>query len=239
VISDAGVRNTVRMLPSEEVSYEWAEDALAVEPSVGYVGLYLGLEGDIAGNGASAANDWIYETWNVDALWLNPLVEPDAPMMFVSFPTLKDSSHDPGPKRRHTCEIVTFVDPDAFKAWEQEGMHRGDPRSPAYLEMKEKIEHNLLAQFGRHYPRLVPMVNFVASSTPVSVATYTGAEHGAMYGLSTSPDRFLNDALRPRTPIGGLFLAGQDVCCPGVTGALMGGLMAAVSIEPRLLRLLR
>jgi len=83
------------------------------------------------------------------------------------------------------------------------------------------------------------MVKFVASSTPVSVATYTGAEHGAMYGLSTAPGRFLSDALRPRTPIGGLFLAGQDACCPGVTGALMGGLMAAVSVDPKLLTLLR
>lgn len=239
VISDAGIRNTIHMLPSEEISYEWAQDALSVEPSVGYVGLYLGLEGDIASNGATTANDWIYETWNVDALWRNPLAEPDAPMLFVSFPSLKDPNHDPGPKHRHTCEIVTFVDPDAFKAWEHEDMHRGERRDPAYLEMKEKVEHNLLAQFGRHYPRLASMVNFVASSTPVSVATFTGAEHGAMYGLSTSPDRFLNDALRPRTPIGGLFLAGQDVCCPGVTGALMGGLMAAVSVEPGLLRLLR
>jgi hypothetical protein len=35
-----------------------------------------------------------------------------------------------------------------------------------------------------------------------------------------------------------LFLAGQDACCPGVTGALMGGLMAAVATEPKLLRLL-
>jgi len=239
VISDAGIRNTIRLLPSEEVSYDWAQDALAVEPSVGYVGLYLGLEGDIASNGASTANDWIYEDWNVDALWNDPGGESEAPMVFVSFPSLKDPSHDPGPKHRHTCEIVSFVDPDAFKAWEHEGMHRGDPRETAYVATKERIEHKLLAQFGRHYPRLAPMVNFVTSSTPVSVATYTGAEHGAMYGLSTSPDRFLNDALRPRTPIGGLFLAGQDVCCPGVTGALMGGLMAAVSVEPGLLRLLR
>jgi all-trans-retinol 13,14-reductase len=83
------------------------------------------------------------------------------------------------------------------------------------------------------------MVNFVTSSTPLSLASITGAEHGAMYGLSTSPDRFMSDALRPRTPIGGLFLAGQDACCPGVTGALMGGLMAAISVEPRLLRLMR
>lgn len=239
VISDVGIRNTLRMLPSSEVSYEWARDALAIEPSIGYVGLYLGLEGDIAANGASPANEWIYESWNVDALWRNPLIEPDAPMFFVSFPSLKDPAHDPGPRQRHSCEIVAFVDPDAFTAWEHEGMKRGDPRDPGYLELKEKIELNLLSQFGRQFPRLAPMVKFVASSTPVSVATYTGAEHGAMYGLSTAPERFLSDALRPRTPIGGLFLAGQDACCPGVTGALMGGLMAAVSVEPKLLTLLR
>jgi all-trans-retinol 13,14-reductase len=239
VISDTGVRNTLRLLPSEEVSYDWAQDALAIEPSIGYVGLYLGLEGDIARHGATTANDWIYESWNVDAVWRSPLVEPDAPMMFVSFPSLKDPTHQPGPQLRHTCEIVALVDPDAFKAWEHENMKPGQPRDPGYLEMKEKIELHLLAQFRRHYPALSPMVKFVASSTPLSTAAYTGAEHGAMYGLSTAPDRFLSDALRPRTPIGGLFLAGQDACCPGVTGALMGGLMAAVAIEPDLLRLLR
>ena len=239
VISDAGVRTTLRLLPSEEVDYEWARDVLQIEPSVGYVGLYLGLEGDIAANGASTANDWIYESWDVDQLWRNPLIEPDAPMMFVSFPSLKDPLHDPGEALRHTCEIVTFVDPDAFAPWEREGMKRGDARDPGYLELKERIEQNLLSQFARHFPRLAPMVRYVTSSTPISVSTYTGAEHGAMYGLATTPARFLSDALRPRTPIGGLFLAGQDACCPGVTGALLGGLMAAVSVEPRLLTLLR
>ena len=239
VISDAGVRTTLRLLPSEEVDYEWARDVLQIEPSVGYVGLYLGLDGDIAANGASTANDWIYESWDVDQLWRNPLIEPDAPMMFVSFPSLKDPRHDPGESLRHTCEIVAFVDPDAFAPWERESMKRGDARDPGYLELKERIEQNLLSQFRRHFPRLAPMVRYVTSSTPISVSTYTGAEHGAMYGLATTPARFLSDALRPRTPIGGLFLAGQDACCPGVTGALLGGLMAAVSVEPRLLTLLR
>ena len=239
VVSDAGARNTLRMLPSEEVDYDWARDALEIEPSVGYVGLYLGLEGDVAANGGTPANDWIYESWDVDQLWRNPLIEPDAPMMFVSFPSLKDPKHDPGERNRHTCEIVTFVDPDAFTPWEHESMKKGEARDPGYLELKEKIEQNLLSQFGRHYPRLAPMVRYVTSSTPISVATYTGAEHGAMYGLATTPERFLSDALRPRTPIGGLFLAGQDACCPGVTGALLGGLMAAIAAEPRLLALLR
>jgi all-trans-retinol 13,14-reductase len=239
VVSDAGARNTLRLLPSEEVDYDWARDALEIEPSVGYVGLYLGLEGDVAANGGTTANDWIYESWDVDQLWRNPLIEPDAPMMFVSFPSLKDPKHDPGERSRHTCEIVTFVDPDAFTPWEREAMRKGEARDPGYLELKEKIEQNLLSQFGRHYPRLAPMVRYVTSSTPISVATYTGAEHGAMYGLATTPQRFLSDALRPRTPIGGLFLAGQDACCPGVTGALLGGLMAAIAAEPRLLALLR
>jgi phytoene dehydrogenase-like protein len=239
VISDAGIRRTIRMLPSAEISYEWASDALAIEPSVGYIGVYLGLEGNIAQHGATSANEWIYESWNVDALWRNPLLEPEAPMLFVSFPSLKDPTHEPGPSQKHTCEIVALVDPDAFKAWEHEDMKRGEARDPAYLELKEKIELNVLAQFGRHFPELAAMVRFVASSTPLSVASATGAEHGAMYGLATSPARFLNDALRPRTPIGGLFLAGQDACCPGVTGALMGGLMAAAAVEPALLKRLR
>ena len=239
VISDAGVRTTLRLLPSEEVDYEWARDVLDIDPSVGYVGLYLGLEGDIASNGATSANEWIYESWDIDRLWSDPLPDTDAPMLFVSFPTLKDPTHDPGERQRHTCEIVTFVDPDAFASWEHEGMKGGDAREAGYLELKQKLERRLLAQFGRHFPRLAPMVRHVTSSTPVSVAAYTGAEHGAMYGLTTAPTRFLSDALRPRTPIGGLFLAGQDACCPGITGALMGGLMAAVSVEPRLLALLR
>lgn len=238
VISDAGVRNTLRLLPSEEVDYDWAQDVLAIEPSVGYVGLYLGLKGDIAAHGASAVNDWIYASWDVDALWRGPQHEPEAPLLFVSFPSLKDPAHDPGAEQRHTCEIVAFVDPAAFGAWEHEDMRPGVPRERGYLQVKAHIERGLLAQFARQYPQIAQMVDHVTTTTPVTLATHTGAEHGAMYGLATTPNRFLNDALRPRTPIGGLFLAGQDACCPGVTGALMGGLMAAVSVEPKVLKLL-
>jgi all-trans-retinol 13,14-reductase len=239
VVSDVGARTTLRLLPSEEVDYDWARDVLDIEPSVGYVGLYLGLQGDIASSGATSANEWVYESWDVDRLWSRPLLETDAPILFVSFPSLKDPTHQAGDSQRHTCEIVTFVDPAAFAPWEREDMRSGDPREPGYLEVKHQLEQRLLAQFGRHFPRLATMVRHVTSSTPISVAAYTGAEHGAMYGLTTSPARFLSDALRPRTPVGGLFLAGQDACCPGITGALMGGLMAAVSVEPRLLALLR
>jgi all-trans-retinol 13,14-reductase len=60
-----------------------------------------------------------------------------------------------------------------------------------------------------------------------------------MVGLQASPRRFLAQALRPRTPVRGLYLAGQDAATPGVVGAAMGGMMAAASAEPGLWKLLR
>ena len=55
-----------------------------------------------------------------------------------------------------------------------------------------------------------------------------------MYGLEMSAERMSHSALKVRTPVPGLLLAGQDVVSPGIQGAFMGGFMAAASIEPRL-----
>ena len=246
VISDAGAHNTLRLLPSTEVDYAWAQAAHSIEPSLGYVGMYLGLEGDVAAHGADTANFWIYDSWDVNAIWSDPFSQPDAPALFVSFPSLRDPAHQPGPARRHTAEVVALVDWNVFAQWDRSddegGMKRGSPaaaRSEGYLAFKALLQQNLLAQFTRHFPDLAPMIRHVEVSTPLSVATFTGAEHGAMYGLSTAPSRFLSDALRPRTPVGGLFLAGQDACMPGVTGALMGGLMAAACVDSGVWKLLR
>ena len=243
VISDAGAHNTMRLLPSGEVDYGWASDLAELQASTGYVGLYLGLAGEIGQAGADAANTWIYESWDVNRGWDDPAGQPRAPALFVAFPSLRDPSHDPGPQKRHTCEIVALVNWSAFSRWDHsddpDGMAAGAAREKDYAELKEKLTRGLLAQFGEHFPALLPMVQFAEASTPITVASFTGAEHGAMYGLATTPQRFLSPALRPRTPIGGLLLAGQDACTPGVTGAMMGGLMAAASLEPQLWRMLR
>lgn len=245
VVSDIGIRNTLRLLPSAAIDYHWASDALGLEPSVGFVGLYLGLEGDIAALGADVANTWLYDSWDVDALWRDPFNEPRAPALFISFPSLRDPAHDPGLCKQHTCEIIALVDWSVFAQWDRSGdtdsMKAGTAtaaRSEGYRAFKALIERNLLAQFSERFPQLAGCVRVVESSTPISVATFTGAEHGAMYGLQTTPRRFLSQALRPRTPLAGLFLAGQDVATPGVIGAAMGGMMAAASIEPRLWKLL-
>lgn len=234
IISDVGARNTVGLLSSDLQKTPWAREIESFKPSICHIGLYLGLEGDIRANGATASNHWFYESWNPDTLcWDDPFAEARPPGMFVSFPTLKDPQHVPGERQRHTAEIVVMTGWDAFRQWQDSKF--GD-RPEAYAAFKDLIERNLLAEFGRRFPALAPMVRCHVLSTPLSTAAFTGSQQGAIYGLETTPRRFLSESLRVKTPVRGLFLAGQDVASPGITGAMMGGMLAAATIEPRIFR---
>lgn len=231
VFSDVGARNTVGLLPGALRDGRWQREVLSFAPSVCHVALYLGLEGDIHASGASASNHWFYEAWDINAgVWQNPADEPSPPGLFVSFPSLKDPAHDPGQKKRHTAEILAMVRWDSFARWKRSALHK---RPQDYREFKAAVEQNLLAQFARHFPALAPMIVVHELSTPLTTLAYTGAQQGASLGLEVSPRRFLSDSLRIATPIPGLHLTGQDVISPGVTGAMMGGVLAAATISPR------
>ena len=229
VFSDAGALNTVaRLLPEQLRESDWGREILSFKPSVCHVGLYLGLEGDIRASGATLSNHWFFETWEVAKLWCDPVTEP--PGFFVNFASLKNPAHDPGEKQRHTVEIITPTSWDAFSQW-QDSTHRDRPEQ--YVALKAKIERNLLAQFERRFPALAPMVVYREVSTPLTMAECIGSVEGGI-GLEVSPRRFLSDSLRARTPVSGLYLTGQDFVTPGLPGAIMGGVLAAAAIEPRI-----
>jgi phytoene dehydrogenase-like protein len=233
VVSDAGALNTVtRLLPAELRDSAWAREIRSFTPSFAHLQLYLGLEGDIAARGASASNYWLYETWDTQqAMWRDPFEDAVPPMVFVTFASLKDPAQRDA--RRHSAEVVAFTSWEVFRQWEDT---RYGERPPEYQAFKALIERRLLARFEREFPALAPLVRYRELSTPLSTAAFTGAYHGASYGLEVSPRRFRSRALAARTPVPGLFLAGQDVASPGVTGAMMGGVLAAAAIEPRLAR---
>jgi all-trans-retinol 13,14-reductase len=235
VFSDAGVHNTIlKLLPSGLRESAWAREMIALKPSIAHVQLYLGLEGDIRARGATSSNHWFYETWDIGAgIWRDPVEEQNAPAVFVSFPSLKDSADDTGSRFRHTAEVTAFTPWEIFSAWENSMIGR---RPARYLEVKQIIEDQLTAQFQRHFPGLASLIVFSELSTPLSTVAFTGALHGGVYGLEASPRRFLSTSLRARTPVPGLFLTGQDVASTGVTGAMMGGVLAAAALEPRVLR---
>jgi len=230
VISDAGVQATVEtLLPGELRDSSWGREVMALPPSVCHVGLYIGLEGDIQAAGATLANHWIYDTPRIDALWDDPFEQVRAPALFVSFPSLKDPAHAQGASR-HTAEIVAWSDWKVFEPWADSEWSR---RPEDYTALRASLTRSLRNQFVERFPGLAPMIRVTELSTPLSTVHFTGHRRGAVYGLNTTPRRFASRALDVRTPLPGLLLAGQDVCTPGVAGALVGGILAAAVVEPR------
>ncbi|WP_043459967.1 phytoene desaturase family protein [Azohydromonas australica] len=225
VISDIGLANTLARLDAL-VAPAWREQASRLAPGLGYVALYIGFEGDISGAGATSANHWIYDSEDIDRVWRQPADE-DAPGLFISFPSLKD----PAWKGSPTAEVLAVVDRAAFATWLDEPQLSND-----YAAFKDWVTQRLLGQFNRHFPTLAPMVRFYEAATPLTQRRFVRAVGGSMYGVEMSVERQSSDALRLRTPVPGLLLAGQDVTGPGVQAAFMGGLMAAATVEPALWR---
>lgn len=229
VISAMGAANTVRCL-EPGAAPEWQEQVRAFAPGLSYVALYLGLDGDIQAAGASSANHWIYESEDIAAVWERPAQE-DAPSLFVSFPSLKD----PDARGRPTAELIATMDAVVFAPWLA---LPDDRRPPEYRALKAVIEDRLVRQFARHFPALAPLVRFHELATPVTQQRFVRWPQGAMYGIEMTAERLTSPALRARTPVPGLLLAGQDVISPGVAGAFMGGVLAAAAAEPSLWPLL-
>ncbi len=234
VISAAGVASTVRrLLPAPFKDDPWAREVEALPAGPAHVCLYLGFEGDIREAGASAANKWFYETWDMeDDAWR---VDPDAEsldpasVLYCSFPSLKDPEHDPGEHVRHTGEVVTFVPYDVFTPW-RDG--RWKKRGDDYEAFKQRMTDQLLAQLFARLPKLEPMLRFAELSTPVSTEYFVRPVRGSIYGLEPTVGRFESPWLRPRAPVKGLFFAGSEVATVGVIGAMMGGLLSVLSAEP-------
>jgi all-trans-retinol 13,14-reductase len=241
VVVASGIGSAVRrLLPEPWASQAWARAAREVEPGPAHLCLYLGLEGDPRQAGASRASHWFYRTWDSDAgLWdVSPDGDlPPAPVLYTSFPSLKDPAHEPGPESRHTAEVVTFVPWSAFAGWSGSRWGR---RGEGYDAFKARLCDAMLAQIGAEMPGLGPMIRYAELSTPLSTDHFCRPLAGSIYGLEATPRRFASRELRPRTPIRGLVFAGSDVTSGGVMGAFGGGLLAALALEPwavgRLLR---
>jgi all-trans-retinol 13,14-reductase len=241
VVSAAGIASTIkRLLPEKFMSESWTKDILELPPAPAHLCLYLGFKGDIAKAGAGPANKWFYRSWDTElGEWqISPEQEiKPAPVLYCSFPSQKDPEHDPGPDVRHTGEVVTFVPWDVFKPWQDTKWKK---RGEDYDAFKEKLEKSLLEQFLENMPGLRDMVDHVELSTPLSTDNFCRPVHGSIYGIEPTPQRFKNSYLRAKSPVPGLYFSGSEVSSVGVIGAMMGGVLGAMAVEPRaMMRLMR
>lgn len=231
IFSAAGVLSTVRqLLPPQYETAGWVQSLGQLRPAPAHVCLYLGFKGDIRAAGASAANQWFYETYDSEneAWQVTARGElPPAPVLYTSFPSLKDPHHSA--PDLHTGEVVTFVPWEVFAPWRDKKWRR---RGDDYEAFKQRMKQRLLGQLLEKLPGLGPMIDHAELSTPVTTEHFVRPTSGSIYGIEPTPARFANAALKPRSPIPGLYFAGSDIGSVGVVGAMMGGALAAISAEP-------
>jgi len=237
IVSAIGAGETVKHLLPENIRQQpWAQEIATFKPSVCHFDLYLGLEGDIAKHGATRANHWYFNSWDTyDSTWAGGDSEPFS-MAFVSFSSLKNPAHDPGPTNKHTADVMLLADWSSVAEFANGGAAEHPDEWAAF---KQSIESRLLDFFKDKFPDLAPMIAYHELGTPLATAFFTGHEQGGFYGVETTPRRMLSDALNARTPVPSLFLTGQDVMSPGIAGALAGGMFSAAAIDPRVFQKLK
>jgi all-trans-retinol 13,14-reductase len=89
-------------------------------------------------------------------------------------------------------------------------------------DFKGRLPEALLDRYAELHPGLAPMVRYAEVSTPLSTHHFARSPRGSICALSTGPERFLEPALTPRTPIATRFLAGVDMMAPGIAGHRRG-----------------
>jgi all-trans-retinol 13,14-reductase len=228
VLSDAGAVNTFeRFLPPNLSALESLRKQLRrLQPSTAHINLYVGLSQSDAALGLQGTNLWVYPSFDHDANVERFTRDLDAPFpgVYLSFPSAKD----PDFQRRHpgksTVEAITMLPYAAFDRW---GETRWKRRGDEYSEFKERLAARLLAELERQAPSVVGNIAYTELSTPLTTRHFMNYGHGEIYGIASTPDRFLMRELGARTPIQGLCLTGQDAAGLGVVGALFGGVIGA------------
>jgi all-trans-retinol 13,14-reductase len=231
VVSSAGVDNTFcELLPAEIVQAAgYGERLSRVRPSIGHLGVYIGLQATAEELGLPRTNFWVYPSNDYDGAVQAFLDNPDAPfpVVYISFPSAKDPDYLNRHPGTATVEIVAPAPYGWFEKWK--GTTWGK-RGEDYEAFKAQLGERLMRHLYDRLPQLEGRVDYYEVSTPLSTEWFAGYRHGELYGLDHTPERMQQEWLGPRTRIPGLWLTGQDTLTCGVTGAMMAGLLTVTAI---------
>lgn len=221
VISDAGAAITYgTLLPPAWRDHR--RDLATAEPAPwSFLSLYLGLKKSPATLGFTGANIWLFTGSDHEASGLTPPEDGPPPVLFISFPSLKDPT-----AKAQTMEILLPIRYERFAAWREMAWKR---RGADYEHLKAQIAEHILETVEARYPGLRPLVAYQEVATPLTVEEFTGNAKGAVYGLPLTPHRLGAHIGAANTPVKGLLLAGADAGLPGIEGALVGGVFAVAA----------
>ena len=111
-------------------------------------------------------------------------------------------------------------------AWEPWTETRTGHRGPEYAALKRETAMEMIRDAE---PILgpIPDPRILDVYTPLTLRDWVATPEGSAYGVLRSGDQLFSAALLSKTPVKGLFLAGQSVLAPGVLGTVLGAFVTA------------
>jgi phytoene dehydrogenase-like protein len=191
--------------------------------------LYIGLQETAEQLQLPKTNLWIYpsEHYETDLERFESNHNEEFPLVYISFPSAKDPDFLKKYPGRATIEIVAPEPNGYFSAWADKPWGK---RGEDYETLKEQLALRLLEKLYQKMPHLRGKIDYYELSTSLSTEYFCRYKNGEIYGLDHTPGRFQQNWLKPKTTIPGLYLTGQDVLTCGVVGAMVGGLLTAISL---------
>jgi len=228
VISSVGVYNTFNKLLTEKDRIICGFNLKETKPSTGHLCLYLGLDKSDKELNLPKHNIWIHNNNDIDnSLDSVTLKNTADKFAYISFPSAKDSLWKETHKNISTIQAISLGDYNWFSEFENQPCMK---REQKYLDLKKEFETSMLNKLYKLLPQIKGHVVYTEVSTPLSTKHFSNYQTGEIYGLSHTPERFTLPFLRPDTKIKGLKLTGQDITLVGVGGAMLAGLLTAISI---------
>lgn len=228
VISGVGIRQTLSLLEStsQDVS-DMSAKAQAMPSTLPAVVLNVGLDADNAELDVGPANMWIHKSARQTEDWqhyIEDAAHRSMPLHFISQPSAKDPTWTQRYPDRSTMDICSFTDWNLWKPFTgTQWKRRGD----AYEDLKARLTEEMLEQVYRFYPKAQGHVVHAELATPLSFNDFLGRTRGDFMSFAPTPERYQQRWTRAFSPVKGLLFTGQDIAMGGVSGAMVGGLLAA------------
>jgi prolycopene isomerase len=188
----------------------YTERIHGLRPSVSPFRLFLGVEVGRERLAGIGFENLIFNSWDHERMYDRHL-EMDIPFACVTVPSLIDEAA--APPGCQVVQIMTFAPYAEEEAWEKR---------------KEEYARRLYDFVLQAIPGLAGPVRARLVLTPHDLRSRTNVTRGAMYGWEQSPEQSARGRPAQRTPLPGLYLAGQWTAPgPGCSQVLLSGLRAA------------
>ncbi|XP_063077027.1 inactive all-trans-retinol 13,14-reductase-like [Engraulis encrasicolus] len=243
VISNCGLYNTFNKLlpPQISMKHNIQSRVKDVKLSKGCLILFCGFDGTAEELGIGQTTHWLFKGNDTDKLMdefygMSKDEAPEnVPNMFVTFPSVKDTSSHIRHPGKSCMTIVTMVNYEWFEEWKDGTVRK---RGDDYEQYKMRFANHMFDWACQFFPKLREKRVFMEVSSPLSNKHYLASHTGATYGVEHDLKRF--DPIfmannRSDTPIKNLYLSGQDVFSCGIAGVLHGGLICASTVLNQIL----